>query len=86
MIAQNTPLLNNPGNSMFGGGGQNNAGNNNAAPGGRFMFIKDLEPNQKAISLHAIVLDIAKPNQTKEGHEVRNIRIADKTYLFFANL
>lgn len=46
---------------------------------GRFLLIKDLEPNQKNINLHAIVLDVAKPTQTKDGHEVRSVRIADKT-------
>jgi ssDNA-binding replication factor A large subunit len=47
--------------------------------GGYFKFVKDLEPNQKNISLHVIVLDVAKPTQTKDGHEVRSVRIADKT-------
>ena len=42
-------------------------------------LIKDLEPNQKSLNLHAIVLDVAKPTQTKDGHEVRSVRIADKT-------
>ena len=46
---------------------------------GRFIFIKDLEPNQKAINLHVIVLDVTKPNTTKDGHEVRTVKIADKT-------
>jgi ssDNA-binding replication factor A large subunit len=41
--------------------------------------IKDLEPNQKSINLHVIVLEIGKPNQTKDGHEVRTIRVADRT-------
>jgi hypothetical protein len=50
----------------------------NASASGRLLFIKDLEPNQKSINLHAIVLEIGKPSQTKDGHEVRNIRIADK--------
>lgn len=45
----------------------------------RFVMIRDLEPNLKNISLHAIVLDVAKPTQTKDGHEVRTVRIADKT-------
>ena len=45
----------------------------------RFVMIRDLEPNQKNINLHVIVLDVAKPTQTKDGHEVRTVRIADKT-------
>lgn len=43
------------------------------------VFVKDLEPNMKNINLNVIVLDIGKPSQTKDGHEVRNIRVADKT-------
>ena len=46
---------------------------------GRFVLIKDLEPNQKGLHLQAIVLDIGKPTQTKDGHEVRTVRIADKS-------
>ncbi|CAF0975143.1 unnamed protein product [Brachionus calyciflorus] len=45
----------------------------------RFVMIRDLEPNQKNINLHAIVLEVAKPTQTKDGHEVRTVKIADKT-------
>lgn len=50
--------------------------NNN---GGRFLYIKDLEPNQKAVNLHVIVLEVTRPNTTKDGNEVRTVRIADKT-------
>jgi hypothetical protein len=50
-----------------------------SSSGGHFKFIKDLEPNQKNINLLVIVLDVAKPTQTKDGHEVRSVRIADKT-------
>ena len=45
----------------------------------KFMLVKDLEPNQKNFSIVVIVLDISKPTQTKDGHEVRSVRIADKT-------
>lgn len=62
---------NNSGNSGPSGGGGSNQG--------RFIFIKDLEPNQKAMNLHVIVLEVTKPNTTKDGHEVRTVRIADKT-------
>ena len=54
----------------------NHSGNGN---NGRFSSIKDLEPNQKAVSLNVIVLEVAKPTQTKDGHEVRTVRIADKS-------
>lgn len=53
------------------GGGQSSSG--------RFVLIKDLEPNQKGLHMQAIVLDIGKPTQTKDGHEVRTVRIADKS-------
>ncbi|RNA01161.1 SOSS complex subunit B2-like [Brachionus plicatilis] len=45
----------------------------------RFVMIRELEPNLKNINLQVIVLDVAKPTQTKDGHEVRTVRIADKT-------
>jgi ssDNA-binding replication factor A large subunit len=43
------------------------------------MLIKDLKPNLKNISLQVIVLDIQKPIQTKDGHEIRTVRIADRS-------
>jgi ssDNA-binding replication factor A large subunit len=58
---------------------QQGGGNNSSSGGGRFLLIKDLEPNQKNVNLQVIVLDIAKPTQTKDGHEVRTVRIADKS-------
>ena len=42
-------------------------------------FIKDLKPNLKNINLQAIVLDICKPTQTKDGNEVRSVRVADRS-------
>ena len=57
----------------------NNMGGQTGGSSGRFLHIKDLEPNQKTINLHVIVLDVTKPNTTKDGHEVRTVRIADKT-------
>ena len=42
-------------------------------------YIKDLKPNLKNINLQAIVLDICKPTQTKDGNEVRSVRIADRS-------
>jgi len=50
-----------------------------SSTGGRFVLVKDLEPNQKGLHLQVIVLDIGKPTQTKDGHEVRTVRIADKS-------
>jgi ssDNA-binding replication factor A large subunit len=42
-------------------------------------YIKDLKPNLKNLNLQAIVLDICKPTQTKDGNEVRSVRIADRS-------
>lgn len=61
--------------SSSGGIGSSSGGSR----GGYFKFINQLEPAQKNIDLHVIVLDVAKPVQTKDGHEVRSVRIADKT-------
>ena len=45
----------------------------------QLTYVKDLKPNLKNINLQVIVLDINKPTQTKDGHEVRTVRVADKT-------
>lgn len=45
----------------------------------KLAFIKDLRPGAKNIHSKFIVLDIGKPNKTKDGHEVRSCRVADKT-------
>lgn len=45
----------------------------------QFFLIKDLKPNLKNLNLQVIVLDINKPTQTKDGHEVRSVRVADRT-------
>lgn len=72
----NQSAINQPGGTPGGGVGGSSSSSNS---GGYFKFIKDLEPNQKNINLQVIVLDVAKPTQTKDGHEVRSVRIADKT-------
>ena len=64
-VGNSGPIIGGSGNSGF--------------TGGRFLLIKDLEPNQKNINMSVIVLDVAKPTQTKDGHEVRSVRIADKS-------
>jgi ssDNA-binding replication factor A large subunit len=43
------------------------------------MLIKDLKPNVKNLNLQVIVLDIQKAIQTKDGHEIRTVRIADRS-------
>jgi ssDNA-binding replication factor A large subunit len=57
--------------------GQSSGGGSSG--GAKFLQVKDLEPNQKGFSLMVIVLDVSKPTQTKDGHEVRSVRIADKS-------
>ncbi|XP_069107528.1 SOSS complex subunit B2-like [Argopecten irradians] len=41
--------------------------------------IKDLRPGIKNVNLMFIVLEIGKPTRTKDGHEVRSCKVADKT-------
>ena len=46
---------------------------------GEFTSIRNLKPGMKDLSLMFIVLDISRPTKTKEGHEVRSCRVADRT-------
>ena len=46
---------------------------------GEVMPIRSLRPGLKDINVMVIVLDISRPNKTKEGHEVRSVKIADRT-------
>jgi len=41
--------------------------------------IRDLKPGVKNLHLVFIVLDVGKPTKTKDGHEVRSCRVADRT-------
>lgn len=41
--------------------------------------IRDLKPAMKNLSMVFIVLDIGRPNVTKDQHEVRSCKVADKT-------
>lgn len=41
--------------------------------------IRDLKPGMKNLSIIFIVLEIGRPNMTKEGHEVRTCRVADRS-------
>lgn len=41
--------------------------------------IRDLKPGMKNLCLIFIVLDMGRPKKTKEGHEVRTCKVADKT-------
>ncbi|KAK6165511.1 hypothetical protein SNE40_022428 [Patella caerulea] len=44
-----------------------------------YTYIKDLRPGLKNINIMFIVLEIAKPTRTKDGHEVRSCKVSDKT-------
>lgn len=46
---------------------------------GTVIPVKDLRPGFKNLTMILITLDIGKPSTTKDGHEVRSIRVADKT-------
>jgi len=41
--------------------------------------IKDLKPGMNGLNLQFIVLDIGRPNTTKENQEVRTVKVADRT-------
>jgi len=41
--------------------------------------IRDLKPGMKNLTMVIIVLEIGKPSTTKDGHEVRSVRVADKS-------
>ncbi|XP_002741698.1 SOSS complex subunit B2-like [Saccoglossus kowalevskii] len=44
-----------------------------------YTFIKDIRPSQKNLNVIFIILDIGRPTTTKDGHEVRSCKVADKT-------
>ncbi|KAH7946941.1 SOSS complex subunit B2-like [Rhipicephalus sanguineus] len=41
--------------------------------------IRELKMGMKSLSITFIVLDIGRPNMTKEGHEVRTCKVADRS-------
>ncbi|PAA62233.1 hypothetical protein BOX15_Mlig017514g2 [Macrostomum lignano] len=45
----------------------------------QFVHLKDLRPMQKNVNVHFIVLEVYDPTRTKDGNEVRNVSIADRT-------
>lgn len=47
--------------------------------GEQFINIKDLKPGQKNINIMFIVLEIGAPTRTRDGHDVRSVKVADKT-------
>ncbi|CAL8143811.1 unnamed protein product [Orchesella dallaii] len=43
------------------------------------VCVKDLRPGLKNLTMVLITLEIGKPSTTKDGHEVRSMRVADRT-------
>ena len=41
--------------------------------------VRDLKHSMKNLTLTVIVLEVGRPNMTKDGHEVRTCKVADKT-------
>uniref|UniRef100_A0A8C0H3Z8 SOSS complex subunit B2 n=1 Tax=Chelonoidis abingdonii TaxID=106734 RepID=A0A8C0H3Z8_CHEAB len=44
-----------------------------------YHFIKDIKPGLKNLNVVFIVLEIGRVTKTKDGHEVRSCKVADKT-------
>ncbi|KAM4626790.1 SOSS complex subunit B2 [Discoglossus pictus] len=44
-----------------------------------FVSIKDIKAGQKNLNVVFIVLEIGRVTKTKDGHEVRSCKVADKT-------
>lgn len=44
-----------------------------------YTNVKDIRPGLKNLNVIFIVLEIGKPNRTKDGHQVRSCRVADRT-------
>ncbi|VDO99828.1 unnamed protein product [Soboliphyme baturini] len=45
----------------------------------KFVYIRDLTPSMKNVNLQFIVLDVGVPRRTRDGSEIRTVRIADKS-------
>ncbi|XP_069938712.1 SOSS complex subunit B1 isoform X3 [Cherax quadricarinatus] len=45
----------------------------------QYTLIKELKPGMKNLKLVFIVLEIGRPNLTKESHEVRSVKVADRS-------
>ncbi|KAL8592378.1 hypothetical protein ACOMHN_044314 [Nucella lapillus] len=41
--------------------------------------LKDIRPGMKNLYVNFIILDIGRPTHTKDGHDVRTVKVADKT-------
>ncbi|KAH9498819.1 SOSS complex subunit B2 [Bulinus truncatus] len=45
----------------------------------QYLALKDVRPGMKNLHLIFIVLEVGKPTRTKDGHDVRSCKVADKT-------
>ncbi|XP_045598347.1 SOSS complex subunit B1-B isoform X7 [Procambarus clarkii] len=45
----------------------------------QYTQIRELKPGMKNLRLVFIVLEIGRPNMTKENHEVRSVKVADRS-------
>ena len=43
------------------------------------MVIRVIRPGMKEINLTFIILEVNRPTKTKEGREVRTVRVADRS-------
>lgn len=43
----------------------------------KFTYIKMITPEMKVVNIQFIVLSVGSPRVTKDGHEVRTVRVAD---------
>ncbi|KAJ8252804.1 hypothetical protein GJAV_G00205810 [Gymnothorax javanicus] len=48
-------------------------------PNEAVFLIKDVKPGQKNLNIIFIVLEIGRVTKTKDGHEVRSCKVADKS-------
>ncbi|KAK7112803.1 SOSS complex subunit B1-like isoform X2 [Littorina saxatilis] len=44
-----------------------------------YTYLKDVRPGMKNLNITFIILEIGKPNRTKDGHDVRTVKVADRT-------
>ncbi|CAL1545830.1 unnamed protein product [Lymnaea stagnalis] len=44
-----------------------------------YLSLKDVKPGMKNLHIIFIVLEVGKPTRTKDGHDVRSCKVADKT-------
>lgn len=44
-----------------------------------FTFIRDLKVGVKNVNLQFVVLEVGRPSTTKEGHEIRTCKVADRS-------